>query len=218
MTFILSSHILPEVELLCDRILIINQGRIVAQGKSWTFATNMSRGTPGGSRPRGTTATSQGSCSNWIPRQKSPMRKKHRSPTPSLSRHSTRGLWRKHHPSPPKGQASHPCELAHLEPSQEEIFPSGHQTQLGSDAHPQARRHQPSPPPPRMKKHRVIYRHEIFLLLIAPSTYFAGFLFLSLFWFLYTWHISCPPSRVKIYLSRPFSNISGYRSSSWFRC
>ncbi len=34
MTFILSSHILPEVELLCDRILIINQGRIVAQGKS----------------------------------------------------------------------------------------------------------------------------------------------------------------------------------------
>jgi ABC-2 type transport system ATP-binding protein len=34
MTFIISSHILPEVELLCDRILIINQGRIVAQGKS----------------------------------------------------------------------------------------------------------------------------------------------------------------------------------------
>ena len=34
MTFILSSHILQEVELLCDRILIINQGRIVAQGKS----------------------------------------------------------------------------------------------------------------------------------------------------------------------------------------
>ena len=34
MTFVLSSHILPEVELCCDRILIINQGRIVAKGSS----------------------------------------------------------------------------------------------------------------------------------------------------------------------------------------
>ena len=40
-----------------------------------------------------------------------------------------------------------------------------------------------------MKNIGVIYRHEIFLLMISPSTYFAGFLFLSLFWFLYTWHI-----------------------------
>jgi ABC-2 type transport system ATP-binding protein len=31
-TVILSTHILPEVEATCDRILIINQGRIVADG------------------------------------------------------------------------------------------------------------------------------------------------------------------------------------------
>lgn len=32
MTVILSSHILPEIELVCDRIIIINQGRVVASG------------------------------------------------------------------------------------------------------------------------------------------------------------------------------------------
>src|SRR3984957_5252361 len=32
MTVINSSHILPEIEVTCDRVLIINQGRIVAQG------------------------------------------------------------------------------------------------------------------------------------------------------------------------------------------
>ncbi len=31
-TLLLSTHILPEVELLCDRVLIIDGGRIVAQG------------------------------------------------------------------------------------------------------------------------------------------------------------------------------------------
>ncbi len=31
-TLLLSTHILPEVELLCDRVLIIDRGRIVAQG------------------------------------------------------------------------------------------------------------------------------------------------------------------------------------------
>ncbi len=31
-TVILSTHILPEVEALCDRILIINKGKIVADG------------------------------------------------------------------------------------------------------------------------------------------------------------------------------------------
>jgi ABC-2 type transport system ATP-binding protein len=31
-TLILSTHILPEVELLCDRVMIIDRGRIVAQG------------------------------------------------------------------------------------------------------------------------------------------------------------------------------------------
>ena len=31
-TLLLSTHILPEVELLCDRVLIIDEGRIVAQG------------------------------------------------------------------------------------------------------------------------------------------------------------------------------------------
>jgi ABC-2 type transport system ATP-binding protein len=29
---IISSHILPEIEMTCDRVLIINQGRVVAQG------------------------------------------------------------------------------------------------------------------------------------------------------------------------------------------
>lgn len=32
-TLILSTHILPEVSRLCERVLILNQGRIVAQGK-----------------------------------------------------------------------------------------------------------------------------------------------------------------------------------------
>jgi ABC-2 type transport system ATP-binding protein len=31
-TVLLSTHILPEVELLCDRVLIIDRGRIVAHG------------------------------------------------------------------------------------------------------------------------------------------------------------------------------------------
>jgi len=29
---IISSHILPEIEMTCDRVLIINRGRVVAQG------------------------------------------------------------------------------------------------------------------------------------------------------------------------------------------
>src|SRR5208283_3226776 len=33
MTVIISSHILPEIEVTCDRVLIINQGRVVAQGR-----------------------------------------------------------------------------------------------------------------------------------------------------------------------------------------
>ncbi|MGA2446166.1 MAG: ABC transporter ATP-binding protein [Opitutaceae bacterium] len=32
MSVIISSHILPEIEVTCDRVLIINDGRIVAQG------------------------------------------------------------------------------------------------------------------------------------------------------------------------------------------
>jgi ABC-2 type transport system ATP-binding protein len=32
MTVIISSHILPEIEVTCDRVLIINQGRVVAEG------------------------------------------------------------------------------------------------------------------------------------------------------------------------------------------
>lgn len=34
MSVIISSHILPEIELVCDRVIIINQGRIVASGSS----------------------------------------------------------------------------------------------------------------------------------------------------------------------------------------
>ncbi|MBL7850206.1 MAG: ATP-binding cassette domain-containing protein [Cyclobacteriaceae bacterium] len=36
-TVVLSTHILPEVEATCDRILIINQGRIVANGTADTL-------------------------------------------------------------------------------------------------------------------------------------------------------------------------------------
>ncbi len=32
MTVIISSHILPEIEVTCDRVLIINQGHVVAEG------------------------------------------------------------------------------------------------------------------------------------------------------------------------------------------
>jgi ABC-2 type transport system ATP-binding protein len=32
MTVLISSHILPEIEMTCDRVVIINQGRIVASG------------------------------------------------------------------------------------------------------------------------------------------------------------------------------------------
>ncbi|MEY2881115.1 MAG: hypothetical protein RLZZ15_3495 [Verrucomicrobiota bacterium] len=32
MTVLISSHILPEIEQTCDRVVIINQGRVVAQG------------------------------------------------------------------------------------------------------------------------------------------------------------------------------------------
>jgi len=34
MSVIISSHILPEIELVCDRVIIINQGEIVASGTS----------------------------------------------------------------------------------------------------------------------------------------------------------------------------------------
>lgn len=33
MTVVISSHILPEIELVCDRVIIINQGRVVASGE-----------------------------------------------------------------------------------------------------------------------------------------------------------------------------------------
>src|SRR5690606_3072905 len=36
-TVILSTHILPEVEATCDRILIINKGKIVADGTPETL-------------------------------------------------------------------------------------------------------------------------------------------------------------------------------------
>ena len=32
MSVIISSHILPEIELVCDRVIIINQGTVVASG------------------------------------------------------------------------------------------------------------------------------------------------------------------------------------------
>ena len=41
-TILLSTHILPEVELVCDRILIIDRGKIVAQGTPETLRQEMS--------------------------------------------------------------------------------------------------------------------------------------------------------------------------------
>jgi len=41
-TVILSSHILPEVQAVCDRIVVINKGSIVANGNTDTLARNLS--------------------------------------------------------------------------------------------------------------------------------------------------------------------------------
>lgn len=40
--YILSSHILPEVQAVCDRIVVINKGSIVANGNADTLARNLS--------------------------------------------------------------------------------------------------------------------------------------------------------------------------------
>lgn len=45
-TILLSTHILPEVELVCDRVVIIDQGRLVASGTPDTLRQQMSQ-TPG---------------------------------------------------------------------------------------------------------------------------------------------------------------------------
>jgi ABC-2 type transport system ATP-binding protein len=42
-TILLSTHILPEVEVLCDRVLIIDRGRIVASGTPDTLRHEMSQ-------------------------------------------------------------------------------------------------------------------------------------------------------------------------------
>ncbi len=42
-TILLSTHILPEVEVLCDRVLIIDRGRIVASGTPDTLRHDMSQ-------------------------------------------------------------------------------------------------------------------------------------------------------------------------------
>ena len=41
-TVVLSSHILPEVQAVCERILVINNGRIVADGATDTLAHDLS--------------------------------------------------------------------------------------------------------------------------------------------------------------------------------
>ncbi len=42
-TILLSTHILPEVELVCDRMLIIDRGKIVAEGTSETLRQEMAQ-------------------------------------------------------------------------------------------------------------------------------------------------------------------------------
>lgn len=41
-TVILSSHILPEIQAVCDRIVVINKGKIVANEKATTLAAGLS--------------------------------------------------------------------------------------------------------------------------------------------------------------------------------
>lgn len=41
-TVILSSHILPEVQAVCERIIVINEGRLVADGSTATLAHDLS--------------------------------------------------------------------------------------------------------------------------------------------------------------------------------
>lgn len=41
-TVILSSHILPEVQAVCERIIVINEGRLVADGATATLAHDLS--------------------------------------------------------------------------------------------------------------------------------------------------------------------------------
>jgi ABC-2 type transport system ATP-binding protein len=41
-TVILSSHILPEIQAVCDRIVVINNGRIIANEKASTLAAGLS--------------------------------------------------------------------------------------------------------------------------------------------------------------------------------
>lgn len=43
-TVILSTHVLAEVELLCDRILLMNRGKLVGDGTIETLAEQISRG------------------------------------------------------------------------------------------------------------------------------------------------------------------------------
>ncbi len=42
-TIILSSHILPEVQAVCERIIVINKGKVVADGNTDTLAHNLSK-------------------------------------------------------------------------------------------------------------------------------------------------------------------------------
>lgn len=42
-TVILSSHILPEVQAVCERIIVINNGRVVADGSTDTLAHDLSK-------------------------------------------------------------------------------------------------------------------------------------------------------------------------------
>ena len=41
-TVILSSHILPEVQAVCERVIVINRGKLVADGNTDTLAHNLS--------------------------------------------------------------------------------------------------------------------------------------------------------------------------------
>ena len=100
-TLLLSTHILPEVELLCDRVMIIDRGRIVAAGTpeslraSWVGTTTLrvalkgpATGRPRRCRPcpasrRCVRAMQRASCCSIVPPAPIPARRCSARPSPA---------------------------------------------------------------------------------------------------------------------------------------
>ena len=66
MSLILSSHLLPDVEYVCDYVIVLDKGAVAAQGRS-----RRSRDRPGGSMKCGSRATGRRSSRRCAPRASS---------------------------------------------------------------------------------------------------------------------------------------------------